>query len=371
MLPPALSHAIGRRRIVLTIAILGTVPAFIVTNTLIGSARQRRQGLASSWAHQGQRDLTAGRAADAADDFRTAQEYARNRGEYRLQLAEALIAADRFVEAQAQLLTLWTQTPGDGIVNRALARIAARNDDMPDALRYYHGAIDGAWEGSAATERRQTRTELAEFLLRHGDKTQAHAELIALIGDLPSDPAAMTNAAALLLQADADAQALTLLRQAFEIDPHNGRARRLAGEAAFNTGDYRAARSDLEAAADVLRLDARGQELLDLSTRVLDLDPFARRISSRERLRRVVRVFGVAREALRRCPPGTQADLQSRVDALQPKITERTLARDPDLVDAALALVTTIEQTTSAICGPPRGDALALQLVLRQRRTAS
>ena len=371
MPPSALSHAIGRRRIVLTIAILGIVPAFAATNALVGSARQSRQELASRWAQQGQRDLTAGRAAEAADDFRTAQEYARNRGEYRLQLAEALIAANRFVEAQSQLLTLWTQTPGDGIVNRALARIAARDDDVPDAVRYYHGAIDGAWQGPAVVERRQTRSELARFLLRQGDKTQAHAELIALIGDLPSDPAAMTDAAALLLQADADTQALALLRNALELDPHNGRARRLAGEAEFNTGDYRAARTDLADAADALRLDARGEQLLDLSTRVLDLDPFARRISSRERLRRIVRVFGVAREALGRCAPGTQAELRSRVDALQPKIAERTLARDPDLVDAALALITSVEQTTSAACGPPQGDALALQLVLRQRRAAS
>src|SRR6185312_707869 len=130
MLPPALSHAVGRRRIILTMAILGTIPAFAVTNAMIASARQRRQALASAWAQQGQHDLAAGRAAEAADDFRTAQEYARDRGEYRLQLAESLIAARRFVEAQSQLLTLWTQTPGDGVVNRELARIAVRDDDV-------------------------------------------------------------------------------------------------------------------------------------------------------------------------------------------------------------------------------------------------
>ena len=218
----------------------------------------------------------------------------------------------------------------------------------------------------------QTRTELAEFLLRRGDTTQAHAELIALAGDLPPDPAAMTDVAALLLKADADVQALALLRSALEIDPHNGRALRLAGEAAFNTGDYRQSREPISKPLPMrCRLDARGQELLDLSTRVLQLDPFARRISSRERLRRVVRVFGVARDALARCAAGTQTDLQAQMDALQPKITERMLARDPDLVDAAIALVTTVENTTSAACGPPKGDALALQLVLRQRRATS
>ena len=371
MLSPALSHAVGRRRIILTAVILGTIPAFAFTNALNGSARQRRQELANGWAQQGQGDLAASRPTEAANDFRTAQEYARNRGEYRLQLAEALIAGNHIVEAQSQLLTLWTQTPGDGTVNRELARIAARRDDVPEAMRYYHGAIDGAWDGPAAVQRRKTRSELAEFLLRRGDKTQAQAELIALVADLPSDPAAMTDAAALLLEADADPEALTLLQKALELDPHDGRALRLAGEAAFAAGDYRTARSHLEAAGDALHLDARGQELLDLSTRVLTLDPFARRISSRERLRRVVRVFGAAQQALARCPAGSHGDLQSQMDALEPKMTERTLAGDPDLVDEAIALVTTVDGVTSAACGTPTGDPLALQLVLRQRRAAS
>jgi tetratricopeptide (TPR) repeat protein len=371
MLPSTLSSALGRRRTILALAVIGTVPAFGVTNSLIHRSRDRRQQLAIDWAQQGQRDLAAGHAAHAADDFRAAQQYARDRGEYRLQLAEALIAEGHFVEAQAQLLTLWAQTPGDGLVNRELGRIAARDDDVSNALRYYHAAIDGAWDTSAAEQRRQTRTELAEFLLRRGDTTQANAELIALIGDLPPDPAAMTNTAALLLKAGGDAQALPLLQRALDLNPHDGRALRLAGEAAFQQGDYRTARSHLAAAADELRLDARGEQLLDLSTRVLALDPFARHISSRERLRRVVRAYSVAREALARCAAGAQPDLQSQMDALQPKITEPTLARDPDLVDQAIALVTSVESATAAACGPVQGDARALQLALAQRRPAA
>jgi tetratricopeptide (TPR) repeat protein len=371
MLPAALSTTFGRRRTMLAVAVFGTIPAFALTHSLVSRSRDRRQALAVDWARHGQQDLTAGRAAQAAEEFRTAQQYARDRGEYRLQLAQALIAANRFIEAQAQLLTLWNQTPGDGVVNRALGRIAARDDDVANALRYYHAAIDGAWSGDAAEQRRRTRTELAEFLLQRHDTTQAHAELIALAGDLPPDPSAMTNAAALLLKADAGAQAAALLQKALTLDPRNARALRLAGEAAFDAGDYPSARRHLEAAAAEAPLDARGAQLLDISTRVLALDPFAGRISSRERLRRIVRVYGVARDALARCPAAAQPDLQSQLDALAPKMTERDLARDPDLVDQAIALVTSVEAFTQTACGPAQGDALALQLVLRQRRSSS
>jgi hypothetical protein len=88
-------------------------------------------------------------------------------------------------------------------------------------------------------------------------------------------------------------------------------------------------------------------------------------------LRRVVRAYSVAREALARCAAGAQPDLQSQMDALQPKITEPTLARDPDLVDQAIALVTSVESATAAACGPVQGDARALQLALAQRRPAA
>jgi tetratricopeptide (TPR) repeat protein len=371
MLPTAFSPTFGRRRTILALAVVGTIPAFGATHALVHRSRERRQQLAIDWAQHGQRDLAAGRAPQAAEDFRTAQEYGRDRGDYRLQLAQALIAGDRFVEAQSQLLTLLTQTPGDGVVNRELGRIAVRDDDVPDALRYYHAAIDGAWTGAAIEQRRQTRTELAEFLLQRGDTTQAHAELIALIGDLPADPTAMTNAAALLLKANADAQAADLLQKALRIDPRNPRALRLAGEAAFAAGDYPAARAHLAAAGDERPLDARGEQLLDISTRVLALDPFARHITSRERLRRVGRAYAVAADALKRCDAAVRPDLQAQMDALQPKVTERELARDPDLVDEALALVTTVERATTAACGPAQGDARALQLALAQRRPAS
>ena len=71
------------------------VPAFVIVNGLVALARSGRLKLEHEWAERGARDLAAGRAGDAADDYYAAQAYARDRGRYRLDLSHALIAAGR------------------------------------------------------------------------------------------------------------------------------------------------------------------------------------------------------------------------------------------------------------------------------------
>ena len=204
-----------RRRTLMALIIVGVVPAFAFVNTLVSAARARREAISLDWARRGRADLAAGRPAAAAEDFETADQYARDRGAYRLQLAEALVAAGRTLEAEAELQTLWTATPGSGTVNLQLARLYAGQGRVTEAVRYYHLAVDGAWPTNAAELRRQARLELARFLLAKNDRVQAQAELVALAGDVPSNPT----------------------------DPA---AARLAGEVAFDTGDYRSARRYLE-----------------------------------------------------------------------------------------------------------------------------
>jgi predicted Zn-dependent protease len=358
------------RRTVLTLLIVGLVPAFAATNALVGSARARRQALAVAWADQGERDLAAGQAAPAAEAFRTAMEYSPDRSEYRRQRAVALLAADRPAEARSQLLTLWSATPGDGAINRDLGRVAARQGDIPEAIRYYHGAVDGAWAREAATERRQARTELATVLLAHDEKTQAQAELIALAGDLPPDPALMTEVGRMLLEAGGHAQALEVIQRALDLDPDGTEALRLAGTAAFTAGDFGASRRHLRALLAAGALDAEGRQMLNVSTRVLALDPFSRGISSRERLRRVLRAYRVAGAALARCADQDALDpLRSEMEQRKSSMTERKLAADPDIVDGTVAFVIQVIDAVAAACGPGVDDEHALQLILHQQRS--
>jgi predicted Zn-dependent protease len=191
-------------RSVLVLAVVGIVPAFAAVGGLVSSARGRRQQLASAWADRGAKDFAAGRPIAAAEDYRLAQEYARDRSQYRLPLARALLGAGRVLEAHAQLLTLWSEAPGNGIVNLELGRLAAGNGDVPAAIRYYHGAIDGAYDADAPHQRRRARVELARVLLDHGERTQAQAELIALSADPPKDPVIIEQLASLRIRAGLD-----------------------------------------------------------------------------------------------------------------------------------------------------------------------
>jgi len=328
-----------RRRTLLALMIVGVVPAFVLINSVVSAARSRRESIAVDWAQRGDVDLAHGNPAAAAEDYETADEYARERGRYRLQLAQALAAADRIAEARAQLDTLWNQRPGDGYVNLLLARLSSRDGRLTDAVRYYHAAIDGAWEDQPGVARRNTRLELARLLLARGERTQAQAELLTLAGDLPTDPT----------------------------DPA---AERLSGEIAFDTGDYRSARRFLDRAKPA-GLDADGERMLDLSTRVVELDPYARGIPSRERLRRVVRVFEVASAALDRCDSDALAAPRYVRDMLANDVNERALGRDPDAVDETLLFAFEAVSEAHTACGEGQGDERAVELMFQQRRPAA
>ena len=82
----------------------------------------------------------------AVEDFETALVYAKqDDDEYRVRLAESLLAAGRPNEARSRLLSLLEDHPTDAMVNLELARIAAGKGELQDAIRYYRGAIDGIW----------------------------------------------------------------------------------------------------------------------------------------------------------------------------------------------------------------------------------
>ncbi len=160
--------------------LVGTVPAFAITQIVVNRYRAERQRLALEWSARGQRDL-ASRPADAVTDFVTAMSYGSDRPTDRLLLARALVASERPAEAKAQLLGLAAEDMANGDVNLELARIAAAGGDVDEAVRYYHAAADGVWAVDAPAARREARIELARFLMSHGQQAKGQAELIGAL----------------------------------------------------------------------------------------------------------------------------------------------------------------------------------------------
>ena len=363
------------RRFTLGVVIAGLVPALLLARLLVGRSQISRQHLADAWSAQGRLDLDR-RPAAAATDFETALSYTPGSSDDRLRLAGALIGAGRLAEARAQLLTLWPDEPGSGPINLQLARLAAADRDINEAVRYYHAALDGSWESGGGAARRGARLELAKMLLANGLRLRAQAELIALIDDLPDDAGVMTDVGSLLVDAGADNRALPLFQQALRLDPADARAARLSAEVEFRAGDYRRSRDDFEAAARVAPLDPAARDRLDESARVLALDPAAPDIGARERARRVLATLAVARQRLQRCgaiAPLAQAtggpidDLAIRAEAAA-RLRLQALERDADLVDQTMALAFEIEVRPPPGCAADTPEDRAVQLLSARAR---
>jgi predicted Zn-dependent protease len=365
------------RNTLLLLSLLVLIILFVITTLAVKAYHAHERELAQQWYAAGERELKAGRAEAALEDFRSALIYTRNDSLVELQLAHALVAAGHLSEASAYLLGLWEREPGNGTVNLELARLAAQSGSAPEAVQYYHNAVYGQWEADPAQHRRQAGLELAEFLLRIRQKAQAQAELIALTADLPPDPGLETQVGMLLLKTGEYEHAMPLFRQALRLRPNYTPALEGAGEASFEMRNYRDARGYLARAKREGALSTQSQSLLDTATLILESDPLARRLSAQERARRALLAFSQSMERLSGCAAARgvsfengpqQSDLQkvnALALALKPKVRERNLARDSDMLVKVTDMVFEIEKVTERACGEPQGMDLALLLLSR------
>ncbi len=359
----------------LAILLIASAPAVGVTSLAARLYHARERTLTAQWTARGDADLAASRPLDAVGDYRNALTFAREDRSLRLRLARSLIAANRPAEARAQLLALRDAAPASGVVNLALARLAAGAGDVAQASAFYHEAIAGVWDDRPAQQRRDARLEFATMLLAHHDTTSAQAQLIALVAELPPDSDLQNRVGRLLLDAGAPDRALQLFRARLLRDPRDAEALSGAGESAFATADYAAARRYLTAATRHRALDQGARDALDTASAVLDLNPFERRLSSSERTQRAFLAFRHARTRLAECAqsagvrldaPGSTdrlAELNASADRLEPAVRRPAFARDSDLLETVMTIVFRIETAAAERCGPPAGTDRALLLL--------
>ena len=342
---------------------------FLTVTGLSKAYHEQRESLGNRWFGRGVGDLAAKRYDAAVTDFRAALLYAPDDYAYQLNLAEALIGMKRTGQAAAYLLNLWDRQPQDGLVNLELARIATQRGQTSEAIRYYNDAVYAVWPADQEINRREARLELIELLLGTSAKAQAQAELVALAANKNNDPALQQQIGDLFLRADDPERALDAYRATLKAEPHNGAALAGAGNAAFQLGRYAPAQHYLQAAVAADPKDAKSADRLATTEMVLSMDPFRRQISVAERNRLVVEAFVTAGQRFKNCAPhnpatlSVQAGLSDEWSIMRPKVSERALLRDPDLVEPAMDLVFQIERQASTACSQPTGSDLALLLI--------
>jgi tetratricopeptide (TPR) repeat protein len=369
-----------RREAFLALIFAVLILLFAITGFVVRSYHRMERGLAQDWYSRGEAELKAGNAGAALADFHNALFYWQDNALYRLRLAQGLAATGHLQQASAYLLNLREREPGNGTVNLELARLAVREHAVPEALRYFHDAIDGEWPNDVVAQRRAVRLELVEFLLESGEKTAARAELIALATDLPRDAGLQTKVGTLLLEVAGYDDALGLFRQALAAEPHLAPALAGAGECYFEMGRYARAQRYLERAVQQDPHLTRSATLRTAQA-VLDLDPFSRRLSNQERARRARQAFEQAMARLEACAAQQEIDLKAaRGDPLQtlyaqatpfrPRVRQRSLGEDSGLLSKTMDLVFEIEKAASRVCGEPQGLDQALLLIAREQEGA-
>jgi thioredoxin-like negative regulator of GroEL len=378
--PSTTTRTYPRFRTLVLLSILAVVPAFTATGVVVRLHRDQRQRLASDWVRTAEAHLGAGRPLEAAEAYRTALSYSRENPVYQLRLARALVSADRLPEARAYLVNLANRDPSQGAVNLELARVAARQDEHQTAVQHYRRAIDGYWADDATGQRRSARVELSSFLLQHGDRAAAVAELMALAADLPADAAQYTRTAQELAAAGAHVQALELFRRALEIDTRYAPAMLGAGRSAFALADYPTAQRYLvgyERTAD--GADEESGALLETLEYLSQVNAREARLSIAERAQRASRAFEIAsqRFACMTRPDDKQvrpygylsdaeAGLARRMEATGKNANIRHLRRNPDDIDLVFELALEAARAAARRCGPPTGADLALLTLAQQ-----
>jgi predicted Zn-dependent protease len=351
---------------------------FVITGFLVRAYRARERSLAQDWNSRGKVELRSGHAGAAIADFRNALSHARDNALYQLQLAQALAEAGQFQQARNYLLNLRDREPGNGLVNLELARLAVRENVIPEAVRYFHDAVYSEWVDNPVRQRRAVRMELAKFLLDSDQKVAARAELIAVAGNLPPDAELRTQVGALLVKAGGYDDALQLFRQALAAEPRSAPALAGAGECYFQTGQYAQAERYLARALQQDVHPTRTSEMLETARSVLGLNPFIRRLAAEERARRAKLDFFQAMSRLEACAAQRAIDLKAPganelqtlyADAtgVQPRVRESILRRDSGLLFKVTDLVFEIEKVTAQVCGEPQGQDLALLLIAQQQ----
>lgn len=366
------------------------IAGFSITRAVAAKHSSEQARLAAEWYQHGISALAKHQPQEAVEDFETALVYNRYSSEYRLKLCQALVDAGRISEARSRLLNLYDERPGDAQLNLQLARLESMHGNLNQALRFYQGAIYGAWPAGTdqRAERVQVRYELAHSLLKVGQQERALSELIALSAELPSDADEHLRLGRELLTAGDPERALQEFQFARRLDRHNAAALVGAAEAEVARLNFDAARRQL---ADALRekpQDPAATSLLVRLEAVTGVDPFASGLKPGQRNARVIAAYNTATARLSACGvplvgpmPNTSGPvgeapaeftrewprLRTWAQQLKPYMSERRLRGRDDVVENTMRFVFHSEAIAARYCAYSTPADDALQMLARRR----
>jgi Flp pilus assembly protein TadD len=320
----------------LIVAALGGLLA--LTTTLARFYHESRLVRAAAHLDRGRMLVRAGEFERGLTELRAALALRRDDGETALVLATALLDADRPREAENYLDEAITRNPTSGPVNLTRARVA-RELGSDDTETYYQRAYFGSWGADSTPRRLAVGFELVEYLLGKGERERARGVLTQLALDGERDTDVLLRVAFLLVDANAPADAVPLLREVVARRPGDAPAWSALAAAAFAIHEDQIAGRAARQALDLDKGDKQAERIARLSRGALEMDPRAGRLGARERLRRARVLLSETARAYDACPSlaeAVPAEGSARQDAAQ-LLAERprTDVELDDVVDVA------------------------------------
>lgn len=325
--------------------------------------------------------MLAGQATDAIADYRNALVYKPDDDTFQFHLALALARVGREDEAFSYLQGLLNESPGSGPINLALARVAVKQKNDANAIRYYHNAIYGVWTTDPLMQRWDVRRELCEFFLDRREFQNAEPDLIALVQETPSSDARRERIVGdLLLRANLWGRALTAYRAVLAVNRRDTDALAGAGRAAFQLALYSDAADYFKRLPREARSAPELAEEFSLAQEAATMNALRPGLRASEAAKRAARALSVAESRMSACAAQRGEPLRPRSVTASPPTglqklyttqlqnrqlwSEVNLAHHPDQVVAAMTFAVQAENTATAECGPPQALAdRALSLI--------
>ncbi|HEY0704122.1 MAG TPA: tetratricopeptide repeat protein [Candidatus Acidoferrales bacterium] len=376
----AVERRLNSREVVFLLCILSLIALSLFTAFVTRMYHKKVHTLADDYFSYGEERFQAGDTAAALTDYQNALVYSPNNTKFQFHLAEALAAAGRYDQARPYLLALLSEAPGSGEVNLQLARIAAHNGAMSDALRYYQGAIYGEWPDDSVAMRWHIRHALCEYLIAKKAIGQATPAVIDLAENTPDgDVGKQKIVGQLLLVTGQWNRAQILYRALLTADRFDEEALAGAGRAAFELGEYKDALEDFNRLSPERRNQPDIARYDEMAHRVFVVNPFLGGLSQQVKAQRAANALALAETRAQSCakqagvslaetPPRSELQIAYATnEKMSPDWSARDLQRFPDRLDAAMQTTFDIENAAAKTCGEPTGDDRALWLLGHSR----
>jgi predicted Zn-dependent protease len=351
---------------------------FVATGFYNSSFRAQRRERAEGHARMARTLADYGYYPQAIEHYREALTHSRGNVDYQLGLALALYDLARYREAENRLLDLRQNHPTLAVVNRLLARIAAREGRVDEAVSYYRTAIFGEWPRDPEENRLTTRFELVQLLRSHGENMRAIGELLDLAKEAPAQPDVQKTIGRLLLEAGAPDNASTVFEQLVDLRPNDAEAVVGYAQAQFELGNYLTAQTNFARASRLNPNDTEVKNRLAVCEDINRLDPTRRGISLNNRHRRSLQLVGRALALVEDClnPLGEKlvGPPVPAPEAWRPLLRQarelrgnRTRQRASDeAVEANILLAENLSQTREGLCPNAAEQDAALRYVLQK-----